>query len=146
MIDYLEQESGQADALEEQRRRMAAALTSAAAGESGELEQGEAERTARMVLDDDLGETAKHESLPAEEDQKAKETLPLLEETTRLDRALDSAQGERADLLAARARGESWQTGRAGAFRCEQLGSGDGRNTPAFGDGTVLEPCRSFPH
>ena len=36
MIDYLEQESGQADALEEQRRRLAVALTSAAAaGESG---------------------------------------------------------------------------------------------------------------
>ena len=36
MIDYLEQESGQADALEEQRRRLAAALTSATAGEGNQ--------------------------------------------------------------------------------------------------------------
>ena len=143
MIDYLEQRSGQADALEEQRRRLAAALTSAAAGERVELEQGEAERVARMALDGGTGETAKRESLPAEEGQKAEETLPLLEETVRLDRAMDSAQGERADLLAARARGESWQAGRTGGFGWGQLGAGNGQNTPAFLDGTVLETGRA---
>lgn len=144
MIDYLEQESGQADALEEQRRRLATALASAAAGESnGVKEQGTSERTARMALDDGTGKTAKRELLPAEEGQTAEETLPLLEETVRLDRALDSAQGERADLLAARARGESWQAGRAGAFRWGQAEVGNGRNAPAFLDGTVSETGRT---
>ena len=53
MIDYLEQESGQADALEEQRRRLAAALTSAAAaGESGGVAgPSGAEKMARSDLD-----------------------------------------------------------------------------------------------
>lgn len=143
MIDYLEQDSGQTDALEEQRRRLAAALASAAAGERVALEQGEAERTARMALDGDLGETAKSESLPAEETQRAEGTLPLLEETVRLDRTLDSAQGERADLPAARAREESRQAGKTGAFRWGQLGPGDGRNTPAFLDGTTTETGRT---
>ena len=115
MIDYLEQESGQADALEEQRRRLAAALTSAAAaGESGGVAgPSGAEKMARSDLDGGPGKTAESEPLPAEEGQTTEETLPLLEETARLDRVLDSAQGERADLLAAKARGESWQ---AGAF------------------------------
>lgn len=140
MIDYLEQESGQADALEEQRRRLTAALSSAAAGEQvGGSEQDGSERMARMALDGGTGETAKSTLLPAEETQTAEETLPLLEETARLDRALDSAQGERSDLLAARARGESWQTGRTGAFRWEQLGAGNGRTAPAFLDGAVPE-------
>ena len=143
MIDYLEQESGQADALEEQRRRLDAALTSAAAGERVELEQGEAEHVAWMALDGDLGETVKSESLLAEEGQAAAETLPLLEETARLDRALDSAQGERAELLAARARGENWQAGSAGAFGWGQMGPEDGRNAPAFLDGTAPELGRA---
>lgn len=144
MIDYLEQGSGQADALEEQRRRLAAALTSAAAGESnGVKEQGTSERTARMALDDGTGKTAKSALLPTEEIQTAEGTLPLLEETVRLDRAMDSAQGERADLLAARARGESWQAGRTGAFCWGQLGAGNGQNTPAFLDGTVPETGRT---
>lgn len=144
MIDYLEQESGQADALEEQRRRLAAALTSAAAaGESGGPEQGTSERTARMALEGGPGETAESEPLPAEEGQTAEETLPLLEETARLDRVLDSAQGERADLLAAKARGESWQAGRAGGLTWGQPGVGNGRNAPAFWDGTIPETGRT---
>ena len=144
MIDYLEQESGQADALEEQRRRLDAALTSATAGESGGgSEQDELERTARMAPDGGTGETAKCESFPAEEGQTVGDTLPLLEETARLDRALDSAQGERAELLAARAKGERWQAGRAGAFGWGQMGPGDGRNAPAFLDGTTPETGRA---
>ena len=96
MIDYLEQESGQADALEEQRRRLAAALTSAAAaGESGGVAgPSGAEKMAQSDLDGGPGKTAESEPLPAEEGQTAEETLPLLEETARLDRVLDSAQGE----------------------------------------------------
>ena len=107
MIDYLEQESGQADALEEQRRRLAAALTSAAAaGESGGgADPSGVEETARTELDGGPWEAAKSERLPAEEAQTAEETLPLLEETVRLERALDSARGERAELFAAGARG-----------------------------------------
>ena len=135
MIDYLEQESGQADALEEQRRRLAAALTSAAAaGESGGVAgPSGAEKMARSDLDGGPGKTAESEPLPAEEDQTAEETLPLLEETARLDRVLDSAQGERADLLAAKARGETWG----------QPGVGNGRNAPAFWDGTIPETGRT---
>ena len=144
-IDYLEQESGQADALEEQRRRLAAALTSAAAaGESGGVAgPSGAEKMARSDLDGGPGKTAESEPLPAEEGQTAEETLPLLEETARLDRVLDSAQGERADLLAAKARGESWQAGRAGGLTWGQPGVGNGRNAPAFWDGTIPETGRT---
>ena len=144
MIDYLEQESGQADVLEEQRRRLAAALTSAAAGErGGGADPSGVEETARTELDGGPWEAAKSELLPAEEGQTAEETLPLLEETARLDRVLDSAQGERADLLAAKARGESWQAGRAGVFSWGQLEAGSGRNASAFLDGTVPETGRT---
>ena len=145
MIDYLEQESGQADALEEQRRRLAAALTSAAAaGESGGVAgPSGAEKMARSDLDGGPGKMAESEPLPAEEGQTAEETLPLLEETARLDRVLDSAQGERADLLAAKARGESWQAGRAGGLTWGQPGVGNGRNAPAFWDGTIPETGRT---
>ena len=56
MIDYLEQESGQADALEEQRRRLAAALTSAAAGErGGGADLSGVGEKARTELDGDRG-------------------------------------------------------------------------------------------
>ena len=144
MIDYLEQESGQADALEEQRRRLAAALTSAAAGErGGGADPSGVEETARTELDGGPWEAAKSELLPAEEAQTAAGTLPLLEETVRLERALDSARGERAELFAARARGESRQAGKAGAFSRGQLGAGNGRNIPAFLDGTVPETGRT---
>lgn len=137
MIDYLEQESGQADALEEQRRRLAAALTSAAAaGESGGVAgPSGAEKMARSDLDGGPGKTAESEPLPAEEGQTTEETLPLLEETARLDRVLDSAQGERADLLAAKARGESWQAGRAGGLTWGQPGWGTGEMPRRFGTG-----------
>ena len=142
MIDYLEQESGQADALEEQRRRLAAALTSAAAaGESGGVAgPSGAEKMARSDLDGGPGKTAESEPLPAEEDQTAEETLPLLEETARLDRVLDSAQGERADLLAAKARGESWQAGRAGGREREKCPGVLGRDHPGDGpDGGLCQ-------
>ena len=86
MIDYLEQESGQADALEEQRRRLAAALTSAAAGErGGGADMSGVEETARTELDGGPWKAAKSELLPAEEAQAAEGTLPLLEETVRLE-------------------------------------------------------------
>ena len=145
MIDYLEQESGQADALEEQRRRLAAALTSAAAaGESGGVAgPSGAEKMARSDLDGGPGKTAESEPLPAEEGQTAEETLPLLEETVRLERALDSARGERAELFAARARGESRQAGKAGVFSWGQFEAGSGRNASAFLDGTVPETSRT---
>lgn len=132
MIDYLERESGQADALEEQRRRLAAALTSAAAGERG----GGADPSG-------VEETAKSELRPAEEVQTAEGTLPLLEETVRLERALDSARGERAELFAARARWESRQAGKAGVFSWGQLEAGSGRNASAFLDGMVPETGRT---
>lgn len=144
MIDYLEQESGQADALEEQRRRLAAALTSAAAGErGGGADLSGVGETARTESDGGPWETAKSELLPAEEAQTAEGTLPLLEETVRLERALDSARGERAELFAARARGESRQAGKAGAFSWGQPGVGNGRNAPAFWDGTIPETGRT---
>ena len=144
MIDYLERESGQADALEEQRRRLAAALTSAAAGErGGGADPSGVEETARTELDGGPWEAAKSEPLPAEEAQTAEGTLPLLEETVRLERALDSARGEQAELFAARARGESRQAGKAGASSWGQLGAGDGRNASAFLDGTVPETGRT---
>ena len=144
MIDYLEQESGQADALEEQRRRLAAALTPAAAGErGGGADPSGVEETARTELDGRPWEAAKSELLPAEEAQTEEGTLPLLEETVRLERALDSARGEQAELFAARARGESRQAGKAGAFSWGQLGAGDGRNASAFLDGTVPETGRT---
>lgn len=144
MIDYLERESGQADALEEQRRRLAAALTSAAAGErSGGADPSGVEETARTESDGGPWETAKSELLPAEEAQTAEGTLSLLEETARLDRAMNSAQGERAELFAARARGESRQAGKAGAFSWGQFEAGSGRNASAFLDGTVPETGRT---
>ena len=144
MIDYLEQESGQADALEEQRRRLAAALTSAAAGErGGGADLSGVGETARTESDGGPWEAAKSELLPAEEAQTAEGTLPLLEETVRLERALDSARGERAELFAARARGESRQAGRAGGLTWGQPGVGNGRNAPAFWDGTIPETGRT---
>ena len=143
MIDYLEQESGQADALEEQRRRLAAALTSAAAGESGGADLSGVGETARTESDGGPWKAAKSELLPAEEAQTAEGTLPLLEETVRLERALDSARGERAELFAARARGESRQAGKAGVFSWGQLEAGSGRNASAFLDGTVPETGRT---
>ena len=144
MIDYLERESGQADALEEQRRRLAAALTSAAAGEGGcgaDL-SGVGEK-ARTESDGGPWAAAKSELRPAVEAQTAEGTLPLLEETARLDRAMNSAQVERAELFAARARGESRQAGKAGAFSWGQLEAGSGRNASAFLDGTVPETGRT---
>ena len=144
MIDYLERESGQADALEEQRRRLAAALTSAAAGErGGGADPSGVEETARTELDGGPWKAAKSELLPAEEAQTAEETMPLLEETVRLERALDSARGERAELFAARARGESRQAGKAGVFSWGQLEAGSGKNASAFLDGTVPETSRT---
>lgn len=145
MIDYLEQESGQADALEEQRRRLAAALTSvAAAGEGGGgADPSGVEEKARTESDGGPWKAAKSELRPAEEVQTAEGTLPLLEETVRLERALDSARGERAELFAARARGESRQAGKAGAFSWGQLEAGSGRNASAFLDGTVPETSRT---
>lgn len=144
MIDYLERESGQADALEEQRRRLAAALTSAAAaGESGGADLSGVGETARTESDGGPWKAAKSELLPAEEAQTAEGTLPLLEETERLDRVLNSVQVERAELFAARARGESRQAGKAGAFSWGQLEAGSGRNASAFLDGTVPETGRT---
>ena len=143
MIDYLEQESGQADALEEQRRRLAAALTSAAALSCGGADLSGVGEKARTESDGGPWKAAKSELLPAEEVQTAEGTLPLLEETVRLERALDSARGERAELFAARARGESRQAGKAGAFSWGQLEAGSGRNASAFLDGTVPETGRT---
>ena len=144
MIDYLERESGQADALEEQRRRLAAALTSAAAGErGGGADPSGVEETARTESDGGPWKAAKSELRPAEEVQTAEGTLPLLEETARLDRAMNSAQVERAELFAARARGESRQAGKAGVFSWGQLEAGSGRNASAFLDGTVPETGRT---
>ena len=143
MIDYLEQESGQADALEEQRRRLAAALTSAAAGEHGGADLSGVEEKARTESDGGPWKAAKSELRPAEEVQTAEGTLPLLEETARLERALDSARGERAELFAARARGESRQAGKAGAFSWGQLEAGSGKNASAFLDGTVPATSRT---
>lgn len=144
MIDYLEQESGQADALEEQRRRLAVALTSAAAaGESGGADLSGVGETARTESDGGPWKAAKSELLPAEEAQTAEGTLPLLEETERLDRVLNSVQVERAELFAARARGESRQAGKTGVFSWGQLEAGSGRNASAFLDGTVPETGRT---
>ena len=138
MIDYLERESGQADALEEQRRRLAAALTSAAAGErGGGADLSGVGETARTESDGGPWQAVKSERLPAEGAQTAEGTLPLLEETVRLERTLDSARGERAELFAARARGESRQAGKAGVFSWGQLEAGSGRNASAFLDGTL---------
>ena len=58
-------------------------------------------------------------------------------------RTLDSARGERAELFAARARGESRQAGKAGVFSWGQLEAGSGRNASAFLDGTLPETGRT---
>ena len=45
--------------------------------------------------------------------------------------------------MAAKARGESWQAGRAGGLTWGQPGVGNGRNAPAFWDGTIPETGRT---